>query len=264
LDILSGREKCQSETSDFGGLKADVAKVLVRREMAGRQPHDDARLADSDREVFREVFWDLFRQGIITLGCDDDNREFPFFRVTQGGRRMIEGQEPYFFHDVTSYEKIVREGVPKVDDVTVLYLKEAMQAFLSGCILSATVMVGVAAEHAFLSLLEVLDNDPKHRADFKAALGERFILGKLNKFRDAIERPPSALPRSLLEDLDNHLMGIASLIRNYRNESGHPTGRVISREQCYVLLQLFVTYCKKVYQLMEYYRSPGSQAVPSA
>jgi hypothetical protein len=41
---------------------------------------------------------------------------------------------------------------------------------------------------------------------------------------------------------------ILAVIRNFRNESGHPSGKIIEREQAYVLL----SYCKKVYQLRDW------------
>jgi hypothetical protein len=41
------------------------------------------------------------------------------------------------------------------------------------------------------------------------------------------------------------------VIRNFRNQAGHPTGTIISREQAYILLQLFIPYAKKLYQLKE-------------
>jgi len=68
-----------------------------------------------------------------------------------------------------------------------------------------------------------------------------------------MEKELSSLPWDCREDLDTNLSGILSVIRNFRNQSGHPTGQIVGREQAYVLLQLFVTYCKKIYQLMEHY-----------
>ncbi len=59
------------------------------------------------------------------------------------------------------------------------------------------------------------------------------------------------MPSAVKEDLDTNFMGITSVIRNFRNDSGHPTGRIIGREQCYALLQLFVPYCKKMYELID-------------
>ncbi len=58
--------------------------------------------------------------------------------------RIIANQDTYFFHDVSTYEQLIRKEIPSIDDVTLLYLKEAMQAFRVGCLLSATVMLGVA------------------------------------------------------------------------------------------------------------------------
>jgi len=55
------------------------------------------------------------------------------------------------------------------------------------------------------------------------------------------------------EDLDTNFSGILSIIRNFRNQSGHPSGKIIDREQAYILLQLFPPYCKKMYQLMDFY-----------
>ena len=48
--------------------------------------------------------------------------------------------------------------------VTPTYLQEAMQAFRTGCILSATVMRGVATEHTFLLLMKTIENSPAHAA----------------------------------------------------------------------------------------------------
>ena len=63
-----------------------------------------------------------------------------------------------------------------------------------------------------------------------------------------------AFPAEIREDLDTHFAGILSVIRTFRNDSGHPSGKILEREQTYVLLQMFVPYCKKLYQLMDFFR----------
>jgi hypothetical protein len=55
------------------------------------------------------------------------------------------------------------------------------------------------------------------------------------------------------DDLDTQLNGIQSLIRTFRNDSGHPSGKLVDREQAYVLLNLFIPYAKKVYQLIDHF-----------
>lgn len=253
LDILSGREGSLG-SPQYDNLKAAVSRSFEQRE--GRTPVTGVggyvpSLSRSDSNLLLEVFWGLFREGIITLGADDHNREFPWFRLSGFGKKLAESREPYFFHDVSSYEAIIRTEVPEIDGVTLVYLKEAMQAFKSGCLLSASVMLGVAAEHTFGKLLETIESAGTHHATFKNVYEQRTVLRKLNKFKNILDQNLGILPPSVKEDLDTNFMAITSLIRTFRNESGHPTGKIISREQCYVLLQLFVPYCKKMYELID-------------
>lgn len=192
LDILAGRENTAYEPSQYGNLSVGVAEVLSRRKVGSAEVLEQMRrgqkprLAGEDAELFMEVFWDLFRQGIITLGYNDSNREFPFFRVSRFGSRLIQNQNVYFFHDVSTYESLILKEIPTIDQVTLLYLKEAMQAFRSGCILSSTVMLGVATEHTFLLLLEQLETSSTHSKTFKNVFSERTILQKVNKFKNTL------------------------------------------------------------------------------
>jgi hypothetical protein len=257
LDILAGREKAEYEPTQYESLKLSIGEVLARRENRTQPGHHGARypLDGPDSEIFLEVFWDLFRQGIITLGLNDSNRQFPFFGVSTLGKQIAESQSVYFFHDVSSYEQAIRSEVPNLNEVTLLYLKEAMQAFRTGCILSCTVMLGVATEHTFLLLLDTIEHNAKHNTTYAAVLDQRTILQKINKFKNLLEQHSKVLPDHIKEDLDTHFAGILSVIRTFRNQSGHPTGKVMDREQAFVLLQLFIPYSKKLYQLMDYFRT---------
>ncbi len=129
-----------------------------------------------------------------------------------------------------------------------------MQEFKSGCLLSASVMLGVATEHTFAKLFETIERNATHAATFRNVSEQRTLLRKLNKFKNILDQNLGILPPTAREDLDTNFAGILTVIRNFRNESGHPTGKIIGREQCFVLLQLFVTYCKKMYQLIEVFR----------
>ena len=256
LDIVAGREQVSIPANQYEHLSLGIGEVFARRESRIQHGHFGATypLDPQDREILLELFWDLFRQGLITLGINDSNREFPFFRPTKLGAELAAGQAAYFFHDVGSYEAAIRREVPEIHDVTLLYLKEAMQAFRSGCILSSTVMLGVATEHTFLLLLELLEGSAKHQATFAAVFQERTILPKVNKFRNILDQQVKSLPPEIKEDLDTHFAGILSIIRTFRNQSGHPTGKIMDREQTFVLLQLFIPYSKKLYQLMQFYK----------
>lgn len=256
LDILSGRESVQYETSQYEHLRLGIREVFARREGKIQHGHHGAQypIDRADSEIFLEVFWDLFRQGIITLGYNDSNREFPFFRVSKLGKQIADSNSVYFFHDVSSYEQAIRAEVPNINDVTLLYLKEAMQAFRTGCILSSSVILGVATEHTFLLLLEIIENNPTNLTTYKSVFEQKTILQKVNKFKNILDQHSKALPIDVKEDLDTNFAGILSVIRTFRNQSGHPTGKIIDREQAFVLLQLFIPYSKKLYKLMEYFQ----------
>lgn len=256
LDLLAGREKGPYELNQYQHLLIGVGAVLLRRDNPSLGDVQGSTMpSPADREKFLEVFWGLFREGIITLGLNDANREFPWCRVTDYGRKLLSGNDAYFFHDVSTYEDLIRKGIPKIDSTTLLYLKEAMQAFRSGCILSTTVMLGVATEHTFLLLLETISTRPSAAAVFSGVDSQRTILQKVNKFRNILDQQVKSLPSDIKEDLDTHFSGILSIIRNFRNQAGHPSGTIVSREQAYILLQLFVPYCSKMYQLKDYFAS---------
>lgn len=146
LDVLAGRESGSYGHSQYRNFQITVGEVLSRRDNPSFRPKGETRLSPYDSEIFLEVFWDLFRQGIITLGLNDANPNYPFFRVSATGKRILKGQEPYFFHNLSSYQKVILENISDIDNVTLIYLKEAMQAFLSGCILSSSAMIWVATE----------------------------------------------------------------------------------------------------------------------
>jgi hypothetical protein len=253
LDLLSGRDKgTQDNLIQFEDLANGVAQVFHRRENE-HQPMV-SQLAVSDKELTRDVFWDLFRQGIIILGYNDANPKYPFFRLSHNGQKILENCKTYFFYDVSSYEKAIIQEVPEIDGTTLIYMKEAMQAFRAGCLLSSSVMLGVAAEHTFLLLMEIIEQNTKYKSIAVAVNKEMTILRKINKFKNKLDEQIRELPPEIKEDIDTYFAGIISIIRNYRNQSGHPTGKMIDREQMYVLLNLFIPYCKKMYQLMNYYK----------
>lgn len=125
--------------------------------------------------------------------------------------------------------------------------------------LAATAMLGVASEHSFLLLLEGAEANSTYGSKFANAVKQRAILQKFRKFKAALDQHVMAdSPPEIKEDLDIDFAGVLSVIRTFRNESGHPTGKILEREQTYVLLQMFVPYCKKLYQLMTSSSEPAT------
>lgn len=248
LDILAEREKTEYGHNQYENIRLGVAEVCRRR-----NPAQEFRSGSADLFI-SEVFWDLFRQGIITIGSDTANREFPFFRLSIHGKKMLDSDECYFYHDISSYETRIREAIPNINETTLLYLKEAMNAYRANCILSATVMLGVASEHSFDLLLQTVQENSDLRKTYSNVFKENIQLRRFIKFKSILEQNINKIDPPLKEDLDTDFAGILSIIRVNRNEAGHPTGKIKSREKVYVLLNLYIPYCKKIYDLMTYFR----------
>jgi hypothetical protein len=253
IDILLNREQVDFSPDQWANFTIGIAQVFARRE--GRsQPgrHHQYQLDSREAELARDVFWDLFRQGFITLGLNDANPQWPFFRVSHFGNATLAHDSPYRFTDSSTYLTMVREHVPDLDNVTEMYLDEAVRAFHAGCLLSASVMLGVATESRFLLLIRASDASALHGATFRPVAKERTVLQQITKFRNLIAQIKD-LPPAVREDLDTNFSSIQALIRTFRNEAGHPTGKTISREQMYVLLQLFPPYARKLAQIEKYF-----------
>lgn len=258
FDVLSGRVSSNYSLDHYPHLKIEVGKVLdtydnIPQKTPSNYPADSA-LSKDDSETLREVFWDLFRQGIVTLGKDESNNSFPFFRVTSWGEKAVRESDTYFITDTTIFERRVRDEIPNIDEISILYLKESFQAFRAACLISSAVMLGVAAEHIFQLLLDQLESDPNQASRFNGVFQQRTILRKIDKFKAVIASDKALFPQDVKESFDTQFLGIQSLIRIYRNESGHPTGKVIDREQAFVNLRLFIPFGKMVHNLMNHYK----------
>jgi hypothetical protein len=255
MDVLMNRVSVGGVPDSFDMLIPKVAAVFALRsaQPAGTvNPNASPNLHPSDAELAREVFWDLFRQGLITLGKDSQwNTGWPCFRLSRFGAKALKNQSPYRFHDITSYLTIVKQEVPDILDCAVIYLEEAVAAFYADCLLASCMMLGVAAEAEFLRLVDVATKSTTHAATFASIAKQTVIRPKITKFHTALKPLiPTLQPKKDFEDLDSNLTLIQSVLRIARNDAGHPTATTIpEREQVYVYLQLFVPFARQVMRL---------------
>jgi hypothetical protein len=255
IDILTKQVHVTYEPDQWGNLTTGVAEVFGNREQpAGRRQeylYDKHRLHQDDAELVRDVFWDLFRQGAITLGLNDSNPAWPFFRLSHFGKKILGNQNPYRFHDVDSFISLVKREVPDISPEAIIYLQEAVSTFYADCSLASCVMLGVAAESEFLRLLDIATASTNFGSVFAGTKKETFIRTKIRKFREALKPILSSLnPREHFEDVETNLDLIQSVLRVARNDAGHPTGsKMPEREQVYVFLQLFVPFARQLMRL---------------
>jgi hypothetical protein len=65
------------------------------------------------------------------------------------------------------------------------------------------------------------------------------------------------LPNTLVDGMALTMDSVLDLLRVYRNDAGHPTGKSVTREDQYTHLQLFIRYLEKLYALRAFFLSHG-------
>jgi len=254
FQVLS--QKTELHKSNLHSLKIEVGKVLDAGRGASRHP--GASLADQaldppDRETFRELIWDLFRDGIITPGHNDNlQSDFPSYTISWAGIRMIKDGETFMFYDLPGFVSRIRQASPNIDDVTLGYMKEALHAYRSSCFLSSSVMIGVAAEHSFDRMTDVLAKNPETEHIGTVARKPKNYAERVEKFRSLVNGHKD-LFRGVADDIDSNFFSILSIVRNYRNDAGHPRLEQIQRQQAFVNIEVAVHYLKKVHAIIGHF-----------
>jgi hypothetical protein len=154
IDILLGNEKIRNGAGNYRYLSDGVGEVLLRRGAPYtdmQQYSGDIRMDERDVELVRDVFWDLFRQGLITIGRDDMNDGWPNFRLSHNAAQTLLRTSPYRFHNAASYLTLVKAEAPEISADTEEYLNQAVATYYTDCLLSSCVMLGVAAEIEFFA-----------------------------------------------------------------------------------------------------------------
>ncbi|MFY1656161.1 hypothetical protein [Micromonospora sp. WMMD1274] len=215
----------------------------------------------SEAEVW-EALWSLVGDGLVYLdtvgqGSGTDNWQW---RLSADGQRVAKGGswEP---RDPDGYLDRIRREIPDLDDLIELYLTEALQSFNGRCYLATSVMLGVAAERAFLVMAQsyatsLTAGAPAMAKELAKPRSNYFALW--TEFRKRIEPVRQDLPDGLADALT--LDAIADLIRLTRNEVGHPTGRQIDEDTARVHLTIAPMYLRKMQQLAVHFAGPSAGA----
>jgi hypothetical protein len=228
--------------------------VALQKKILDRKPEHYA--ATVLHKTIWGVVWDLILEGVFapgnSVGSAGSSTELPFLHITDHGKKCFEAGE-LTPHDPECYLERIRKDSPSIDQTTLLYLGEALQTFRFGNHLATAVMVGVAAENVLLKLVDAVKvalDTPARQAKFnlapngkKAKILHDEVLGRLKS-------PINPIPATVNSVMDRHLNGVFDLIRETRNDAGHPTGRRMERSETHALLLLFPVYCKTAHELM--------------
>jgi len=122
-----------------------------------------------------------------------------------------------------------------VDIVEKSHIIEACQCANNGLRLSAITMLGCTAEclllqlcHAYLSYLKNGNGTEREIENFKTkVIDAKKASARLDMFQKTVQNKESLFESLGLENANKHF-GFFDLLRQVRNDSGHPTGKIVS------------------------------------
>ncbi len=214
-----------------------------------------------------DIVHELYLERIIAPGTGSMDLSatgcltWPSFRVTEHGRKALEKAE-YSPYDAEGYLARLQSEIPDLDDTILQYLDEALKCKQLWCLLAAAVMIGCASEKAMLLLIEAFGNaisDDTKKAEFQERIERQWMISKKHKtLREWLNRTEK-LPNTLAQGIPRSLDGVFTLIRETRNEAGHPAGGGIENDDIVANLTLFPGYCKHIYSLIEHFKASDAE-----
>jgi len=237
----------------LGGGRHYLAEAI-----ASQCPQNDR---PTPRQI-QEAIWALIARGLAFLDISQSAPENWSLELTQVGTAALR-DEQFNPDDPDGYLNRLYERVPTISPLVRMYLGEALQTYFHECYLASTVMVGVACEAAFLemagsfaawvgggsgaNLQRVLSNP-------RATYVQRF-----DEFRRRFQPEIPRLPSQLADGLAVQIDAVIDLLRVYRNDAGHPTGRVLSRDDCFTNLRIFARLVGRLYALRSFFEAAQAQ-----
>lgn len=187
-----------------------------------------------DEPLFREVFWELLCKNIVVPGNRTNSAEFPWASLTEYGKKCFE-EDRLLPLDPQEILRSLYDAIPDIDPIIKIYFEESVSCFDNMNYLSSTVMIGGALERAIIVKTESFYNELNdNKAEFQNnILNISRIKTKFDNFIRFLKESDiyNDFSLSVKEKLSSLLPAIFNLIRITRNETGHPTGREISRDE---------------------------------
>jgi hypothetical protein len=247
----------EGDWNQWGSLLASVGMIKARAQRLSTTPtFGDGRqfLTETEKTLVMEVVWSLIVQGILIPGLNDSNQGWPFLRLTAYGQQCVK-EDRILPHDPEGFLREFHREVPNADATIVEYLTESLQCYVHGLHRSAAVMLGGASEQAILLLIEAYGSaigEVAAKQTFESAVQKATsIFRKYDVFEKHFSAHRARVPKPLIDNVDSLLRGIFDLIRNSRNDAGHPArGTPVGRDIVYSHLRLFTPYCKRISELI--------------
>lgn len=229
-----------------------VAGQRGRIDLPDGEPRNARMRRPTNAKRMLSLMTALFNEGILAWGNTLNGPDTTKLTITEYGESVIaaQGEANLNPHDPDGYLARFRARIPDAGELILFYLGESLECYRYGRFIASSVMLGVSSEAAFDELFDALVKYPgPHQSNLQKMKEQPSTRKKFDEAIKLLDRLKPAMPKELERIIENELRGLFTLIRRQRNDSGHPTGESVTREEMWGYLQVFPMYCHYIYRL---------------
>ena len=217
--------------------------------------------APSSAEL-HQAFWSLVSQGLAYMDMSQSAAENWQLNLTSAGTAAVR-DEDYNPDDASGYLARLTKDIPDLDQITLMYIREAVRCYAARNYLASTVMLGVSSEAAVLDMATCMARRYNDSALQSTLSDERSPYNrKFQEVRKRLEAKRQDLPAEFADGMSLTFDSVLDLLRVNRNDAGHPTGKTFDRDDCYIALRMAMRYLKKVAGLARFFTDATTPANP--
>lgn len=206
------------------------------------------------QKTFFEVIEELKDKNILVAGYMGISYDQYHLWITDYGISCL-NENMEFIYDPEGFIVRLKNKVPDIDSIAMLYFTECVTAFNQGLILSSTVCLGVCSEKIILNLIDRYVNST-FGDNFKSKIfNKKTINEKFDEFYKSITNSKDAYRTEFpeIEDYMEKVLIIFKNIKENRNNAGHPTGKSFDIDELGSFLRLFIKYAVTIDTLSKFY-----------
>lgn len=252
-----------SYRADYNDICMSIAELaaqkgqIVNPSTPAFQPFT-REVSSTGRQKIGSILWGMVAQQILYIDLPRNTvtgNTYYAFDITEYGLQVLSAGKP-IPHDPDGYLSYLKSEIPNIDDVIYSYVAESISAYNHHLLLSATTAIGCASEKALLLLIEAYIPflpSQQERDSFCKRTNGKFIKTQFEEFQKSLGGQKGRIDKELVDGIDIIISGVFELLRQNRNSTGHPTGKAMTKGNVFASLQIFMTYCKRIYELINFF-----------
>jgi len=207
------------------------------------------------QKTFFEVIEELKDKKILVAGYMGIAYDQYHLWITDYGIKCL-NENMEFIYDPEGFIEGLKNKVPDIDSVAMLYFIECVTAFRQNLILSSTVCIGACSEKIILNLIDNYVSSTygdrfKNKIHNKKTINEKF-----DEFYNSVINSKDSYKTELpeIEDYLDKVSVVFKNIKENRNDAGHPTGKSFDIDELESFIRLFIKYAATIDILGKFYK----------